>query len=65
MGPIGATVPVGLARRLGPIDKVVQSSSERKSKEDEGGSEISAKGKEDSSNITCEMIMRLVAKSRQ
>jgi hypothetical protein len=31
----------------------VQSSFDRKSKEEEGGSETSTKGKEDSSNITC------------
>jgi hypothetical protein len=47
---IRAAVPEEPARELVPMGSGVQSSSDRKSKEEEGGSEISTKGKEDSSN---------------
>jgi hypothetical protein len=50
--PTGVAVPEVPARGLRSIGSGMQSSSDRKSKEDEGGSEISVKGKEDSSTNT-------------
>jgi hypothetical protein len=49
---IRATILEEPARGLVPMGSGVQSSSDIKSKEEEGGLEISVKGKEDSSNST-------------
>jgi hypothetical protein len=52
--PTPGEVPV---KEEEPTSKGTQSISDRKSKEDEGGSEISANGKEASSNVTCHEMM--------
>jgi hypothetical protein len=52
VGSTGATLLKVPVRGLAPIGSGVQSNSDRKSKEDEGGSEIVTKGKEDSSKST-------------
>jgi hypothetical protein len=58
MGPTGVAVLGVPVEGLVPTCKGVQSSSERKPKEYEGGSEISANGKEDSSKVTwCQIII--------